>query len=204
MRADNEQTEVRISLTSPPAQEPVTLAELKLHARVDITDDDDLLTSLIQVAREWVEAHTVRRLITRTETLLLDGFPSCDRISIPVAPLQAVGTITYLDDAGASATLDSSTYVADISGPIGVVALKSGQTWPSLTSSKRPINAVRVPFTSGYANAEAVPASLKLAVKLLAAHYYENREATTPIDVKNLPMGIIALLRPYRVWEALS
>lgn len=204
MRADNEQSEVRIALVSPPASEPVTVAELKLHARVDISDDDDLLTGLIQAAREWVEGYTARRLIMRTETLLLDSFPSCDRIVIPVAPLQAIGAVTYLDQDGASTTLSSSAYVTDVNGPVGVVALKTGQTWPSLTSSQRPVNAVRVAFTSGYASADAVPASLKLAVKMLAAHFYENREATTPIDVKNLPMGITALLRPWRVVEALT
>jgi uncharacterized phiE125 gp8 family phage protein len=204
MRADNDQSEVRIAVVSPPGEEPVTLAELKLHARVDLTDDDELLSALITAAREWVESHTGRRLMQRTETLFLDGFPDSDRIAIPVAPVAAIGAVTYLDDAGASTTLDSSAYVTDVNGPIGVVALKTGQTWPALTSSKRPVNAVRVAFTSGYATAALVPSSLKLVVKMLAAHFYENREGTTPITVNEVPFGIRALLRPWRVPEVLT
>lgn len=204
MPADNDQTEVRYAVVSPPASEPVSLAELKLHARVDISDDDALLDGLISAAREWIESHTARRLIMRTERLLLDDFPDCDRIIIPTAPLQAIGAVTYLDDAGGETTLASTAYVADVDGPVGVIALKAGQTWPALTSSKRPVNAVRVAFTSGYVNAAAVPASLKLAVKMLAAHLYANREETTPITLERVPLGIQALIAPYRVKEALT
>lgn len=203
MRLDNGQTEVRIVVVSPPGEEPVTLAELKLHARIDLTDDDDLLAGLITAAREWVEQHTARRLMLRTETLFLDDFPDCDRIVIPVAPIAAIGAVTYLDQDDAASTVDATTITKDTNGPIGIVALKTGQTWPALTSSKRPANAVRVAFTSGYPTAAAVPSSLKLAVKLLAAHLYENREATAPIEIREVPLGIHALLKPWRVWEGL-
>ena len=62
---------MRASLTVPPAGEPLTLAEAKLHLRVDLNDDDALITALISAAREQVEFLTGQRLITQTWELEL-------------------------------------------------------------------------------------------------------------------------------------
>lgn len=49
---------------------------------------------------------------------------------------------------------------------------------------------------------EPTPATLKQAVMLLAAHYYENREGSLiGISAGDLPFGVIALIRPHRVWS---
>ncbi len=55
---------MRATLTVPPAGEPLTLAEAKLHLRVDLSDDDALITALISAAREQAEFLTGQRLIT--------------------------------------------------------------------------------------------------------------------------------------------
>jgi uncharacterized phiE125 gp8 family phage protein len=44
--------------TDPPLAEPVTLADLKAHLRIDANDEDDLLEGLIRVARAHLEAVT--------------------------------------------------------------------------------------------------------------------------------------------------
>jgi uncharacterized phiE125 gp8 family phage protein len=61
--------------TTPPAVEPVSLAEAKLHLRVDITDDDALITGLIQGARYAAENMCRRVMVTQSWGLTLDGFP---------------------------------------------------------------------------------------------------------------------------------
>ncbi|MBK3745814.1 phage gp6-like head-tail connector protein [Paraburkholderia aspalathi] len=49
---------------------------------------------------------------------------------------------------------------------------------------------------------DPVPASLKQAVLQLAAHFYENREATLiGISAGELPFGVIDLIRPHRDWS---
>lgn len=46
------------------------------------------------------------------------------------------------------------------------------------------------------------PAPLLEAVRQLAAHLYENREATLiGITVRELPFGLFDLLTPYRAWS---
>jgi uncharacterized phiE125 gp8 family phage protein len=47
-----------------------------------------------------------------------------------------------------------------------------------------------------------VPASLKSAIKLLVAHYYENREASAEKALTEIPLGVERLVWLHRVIEA--
>ena len=58
-----------------PALEPVTLAEAKAHLRVDISDDDDLITAIIKAAREYCEEYLDRTLVHTQWTMRMDAFP---------------------------------------------------------------------------------------------------------------------------------
>lgn len=203
MRADNYQKQIKIVVTAEPASEPVTLAEVKAQLRIDYADEDAYLTGLIPAARELVEAMTGRRMITRTEKLLLDFFPPSDAIIIPVAPVSAVGAIVTKDEDDAPTAFASSKYVLDTSGPVAKIVLKRGATWPVLASNAKPVNAIEIPFTSGYGSAALVPAKMKLAVKLLVGHFFENRENSTPLTIKEIPNGISSIVYQLRVWEAL-
>ena len=76
-------------LITPPAEEPVTLAELKAWCRVDTSDDDALITGLGIAAREYVEQALGRQLVTATFDLIYDAFPEA-AIRIPRPPVQSV------------------------------------------------------------------------------------------------------------------
>ena len=52
-----------LQLVTPPAGVPISLAEAKLHLRVDGGDDDPLICSLISAARQAAETITGRQLI---------------------------------------------------------------------------------------------------------------------------------------------
>jgi len=68
-------------LLTPPAAEPVTLADAKAWLRVEHDDDDDVIAALIAGARSHVEAQTRRALITQSWRLVLDRWPRDGRIA---------------------------------------------------------------------------------------------------------------------------
>jgi uncharacterized phage protein (predicted DNA packaging) len=52
-----------------------------------------------------------------------------------------------------------------------------------------------------FADYETIPEPLKEAVRQLASHLYENREASLiGVTAQELPFGVLDLLTPYRAW----
>src|SRR5690606_20838877 len=152
---------------APPAEEPVMLEEAKLHLRVDTTDEDTLISSLIVSAREHVEAFQLRALVTQTWRLSLDEFPAGRVIRLPRPPLQSVTSITYIDPTGAQQTLDSSVYDVDADSEPGRVVLKADASWPEVADVP---GAVQVEYAAGYGDAAAVPEVVRQAMLLLIGH----------------------------------
>jgi uncharacterized phiE125 gp8 family phage protein len=64
-------------------------------------------------------------------------------------------------------------------------------------------DSVKITYTAGSygdgATVDTCPKLVKAAVLLLAAHLYENREATTDLKLVELPIGVTRLLTPYKV-----
>lgn len=80
----------RVKRTVDPTAEPVTLAEMKAHLRVEDNSDDDLITSLLVAAREFVETETVTQLMPATYQMVLDGFPGANgAIKLPRPPFKS-------------------------------------------------------------------------------------------------------------------
>ncbi len=61
------------ALLTGPALEPVSLADVKAHLRIDGDDEDALLTAAIVSARVHVEAATRRVLIEQAWRIYLDA-----------------------------------------------------------------------------------------------------------------------------------
>ncbi|AEE98031.1 head-tail connector protein [Mahella australiensis] len=187
-----------IKLVSEPSEEPVTLEEAKKHLRVDISDDDSLITSLIMAAREHAEAITRRALITQTWELSLDIWPYGSEIIIPLPPLQKVDSIKYTDSAGVEHMLDLNICIIDTKEEPGRIVLKNEYSWPSETLQAA--DAVHIRFTAGYGNAGNVPQTIKQAILLMIGWWYEQRETAIIGSVaREVPMAAEALLWPYRV-----
>lgn len=193
-----------LTQTSAPASEPVTTAELKSWLRIEHSSDDTDIAALGLAARRLVESYLGRQLVTATWRLTLDGFPwpggwaylevptlfpDPHTIRLPKAPLQSVTSVEYYDLTGTLQTLAADTYNVDAAHDPGRILLAMGKVWP--VTQLRP-GAVRVTFVAGYGNAAAVPEELKLAIKMLAAHWYERRGDDD--GQQELPLAVRSLL----------
>lgn len=179
--------------TTPPAAEPISLSEAKLHCRVDGDAEDALITALIVAARGMAENQTGRALVTQQWKQTFDAFPVA-AIALDKSPLASVQSVKYYDAAGVLQTLAGSAYTVHTSGLAGLVAPAAGTAWPG--TQDRP-EAVEIAFTAGYGNAAAVPQEIKQWMLLQIGHWYARRESAGE-TMDALPF-VDALLDPYRV-----
>lgn len=206
-----------------PTVEPVSLDQLKQQCVLDssFTDDDALLTMYGVAAREYAENYTRRAFLPQQWQLNLDHFPTYTytgiinpsqrrdwpayagvwqgmTIALPKPTCISVDSITYFDAAGAPQTVDPSTYKVDLNSKPARVVPKSGLYWP-LNTIYIP-GSIAVNYTSGsYATADEVPRSIRLAILLLASHWYQNRMSVSTVNLSEIPFGVKALLDMYRV-----
>jgi uncharacterized phiE125 gp8 family phage protein len=201
-----------LSLVSAPSVLPLTVAETKDHLRVDTSDDDDLITAMISAATDHVSGRngwTGRALVEQTWDLKLDAFPCAGKaIKLPLAPLQSVTSVKYIDTDGVEQTLSDTVYAVDADSVPGRVYLAYGQSWPGIRSQR---NAVTIRFVCGYADDGGspvdyranIPEAIRAALKLLVGAMYENREDfVTGTIATQLPFAAQNLLMPYRVYGA--
>ncbi len=187
--------------------EPVTVAEAKAHMRVEISDDDTYIGLLITAAREWCEDYTGRALIDQTWQLRYEGY-FFKEFRLHRSPVISVHSFIY-DVDGVATTLDSTNYVLD--GPRTKwprLLLSTTGAWPT-TNYLKPVT---IQFSAGYANrqvsptegADKVPMAFKHAIKMIVAHFYENRENVAGGSLAEIPMGARFLLDQQRCETGLA
>ena len=117
---------------SPPSAEPLSLAEAKLHLRVDadITEEDGLIAALIVTARQQAEHRTGRALVSQQWRLGLDQFPD-DSLELPKPKLVSVQSVTYLDSNGTRQTLAGGDYEVITDELVGRLVPAFGKSWPA-------------------------------------------------------------------------
>ena len=119
---------MELKIITPPAAEPLSTAEVKLHLRVDHNTDDTLITALIATAREWVESYTGKSLVEQTRQITLSSWP--------YAPLPSPWRAGAGDPNSEVPPIRRVPRGQSVGGnsitlPSGKSRLTTGQTWPS-------------------------------------------------------------------------
>jgi uncharacterized phiE125 gp8 family phage protein len=216
-----------VVLITPPTVEPVTLTQVKSHAKIFTTQDDSYISTIvIPASRQAVEDELRQVLITQTWLLKRDGFPGFDpkyetqgypTIVLPKPPFQKIRTFTYVDVAGVTQTLmQTASDGTTVSGQFYGYQLDPGsetqparllppwaRPWPP---ARRLPMAVQVLFDCGYGPSNdsppvwisgGIPMPIISAILLEASHLYYNRDAIVATKGAELARGVSALLAPY-------
>jgi uncharacterized phiE125 gp8 family phage protein len=175
---------MNLRLITAPAVEPVSLATAKSFLRVDGSDDDALITSLIKAAREKGEELSRRAFITQTWDMTVNCWPVNHVLNLYRPPLLSVTHVKYTDRVGAEATW--TDYRVDIKSEPGTVIFDS---LPGV--SLQETGGITVRFVAGYGAAESnVPEWIKSTIQSLVAYWFENREShDVPANIKSAFIG---------------
>jgi uncharacterized phiE125 gp8 family phage protein len=165
-----------LSLKSASIQEAVSLDEAKLHLRVDGSDEDGLISSLITAARLMIEAHTDRALLNQNWVFYLPADGKAHHL--PLRPAQSIVEVKVND----TATTD-------------YVSRKRGE---DITIKLNQAAEAQVEFVVGYgAEGSSVPAPLRQALLQLTGFWYENR-GNVNLMGSSMPKYVLAMLAPYK------
>lgn len=208
-----------LRLVTPPAAEPITVDQLRRHARIDTAEFDDLLAVYISTARTLAEQFLGRALYTQTLAWTMSQVPPSGALpllpmpllvlpvilsfpqiwnrpfDLPRAPVQSVSSVVVTYQDGTTATLDPA---ADYSVDLGVDPARL-----RLGSLNLPVYAreLTVTFVAGYGAppgtgaASPIPAPILTGILFLATWLWEHRGDTGD----DLPLTAQALMAPYRL-----
>jgi uncharacterized phiE125 gp8 family phage protein len=147
---------LRLVRTEAPdaSSDPLTLAATRDdHLRSpNGTAEDTYIERLIRVSLRMAERRTRRVLLTQTWQLVMDRFP-CGAIELPIAPVQSVTSIAYIDPDGVEQTFGGSPLPYELLNPTlesnvrACVVLAYDQAWPATRTQR---DAVTVTLVAGY------------------------------------------------------
>ena len=168
-------------VTTQPTIEPVTVAELKIFARIDTTEEDTLLEGFVESARMAAEEYLGGAFISQTITTVLDFWPGII-IELPRPPLISVTGIYAVDEDDVETEYDSDNYYLNTTIEQGQIIIKRDSTVPINTS--RDYGKFIIRSVHGYGTLAAdVPRPFREGIKLWAGVIY----ATRTLDPKNPP-----------------
>jgi uncharacterized phiE125 gp8 family phage protein len=183
-----------LTVVQPPAVEPVSLADAKAFCRIDTPYDDALVESLIITSRLQIETALGLALISQTLRRSVGHWPDCGTIEFRVRPVQSIGSVTVVGASGAVEPLDPSTYRGDLASPTPRVVLLVS---PTAAFTALP-GSLAVSFVAGFgATPDTVPPPVRHALRLLIAHWYDNRDGAA-VGGAAIPAAVSELLGPYR------
>lgn len=208
---------MRSKVTTPPAQEPVTLDEVKSSLRITNSAEDTLLTQYIEDARIFAEMKTGRKLITQTITAYYDGFDNHDqnsdwwsghkmgaiteigggqKLTLEFTPTQSITSLNVVATDGTETLIPSTEYYLDNFDNDMLSYLRSDE---GITNGTRNHNSIKLVYVAGYGdNPSDVPSALRRAIIAMTGKLHSYRgDCTTQQCAEEC--GAMKMMEPYVV-----
>lgn len=182
--------------TVPDAALPVE--EFKAHLRLGTSfgqenAQDEVLSGFLRAAAAAIESRTGKILMTRPFSWSLTFWRDRDSQVLPVAPISVLTRLSTVARDGSVTEIEPTQYWLE----------RDGQR-PRLRSVAACLpmipqgGSATIEFEAGYGAVWAdIPADLRQAVFLLAAHYYEFRDETS-LSEGSMPFGVSSLIDRYK------
>ncbi len=170
-----------IERITPPASEPVTLAETKTYLRVEHANDDAMIGLMITAAREAAETYLGTSFITQRWKMTVEH-QLAEMIPLHFGLVQSIVSIVEKTEEGDSTTLDAAGYRLSIDKrAVHIIAPRSGFRF-------------EITYDAGYgATASLIPGLIRQGLLQHVAAMYERREVSAPI-----PAMALQAYHPYK------
>ena len=178
-----------VEVTAAPGNSPVEVLDLRKRLRLNHQAEDDQLTEFLADAVEQFELDACRPVLATTYRQSLSCWPTSSVIVLGRGGVTAVTAVKVYQADGSIETLDADQWRADLATPPARVTLAEV---PDLVTTDAGIDVTPVgcvEFTAGWSSAAAVPKMVRRALMLLAAHFYQHREAYREGKLDELPVG---------------
>lgn len=198
-------TGVAISTEGEVGNYGVSLEEVKLYLRIDVATEDDLLDTLMATAHNNVEKFLGRTLLTTTQTMYLDAWPTKDRLYLPFPPVQSITSVVYTDVDGVENTMYAADYTLglDARTKLHQIQLVYGASWPTGTLS--PNNPIVITYVAGYgATHVSVPGVIRTGILSEICDMYEHRGSVvtgTIVADRKVMQRLLWNMRCWRIEE---
>jgi hypothetical protein len=194
-----------------PMTAAIETALLADYLRVDSNDETTLLGNLALAATQAIAKYAKISLTEQQYQLTDDSWqefnqkypypstsnvflhPSCARqgLKLPRPPVLSIQSVQVLSTNNTFQTVDTGYYTFVSDNGAALLLSEMGKVLPEPATLA---GGIRLEYTAGYGNAAAVPASLRQAVTMLAAYWYEERGGQVGV---RMPAAVQAMLEEY-------
>jgi len=183
---------MRIVRGAKPQGTALPLDRVKKFLRVTGTDQDQVITQMINAAVDIIEQETWIVLQSRSYTLYMDDWDyerGLDHILLKKYPITAVSSVKYYDASNVQQTLSTSNYYTSIQGEYGRVYIQSE---PTVYDDR--YDAIEIAFTAGYGTWQSIPDEFIELLEVVVFDLYEERSTGVIGTTTDNYKGVVARL----------
>lgn len=187
---------------------PVSVQAFMAHARIVDADENPVIEDKLRAATEFVGDRCSLQIVPATFRIERNCFPT-RKIHILIAPVREIVSVKYRDASGDLQTVDEEHYGWRRTPEGAELEFLPSFSVPAVQPDKS--DAVQIELRAGFDYDGAtgagddpelkVPMRLRQVIMLIAAHWYEHREAVDPAAMHQVPLAAESIMSQLRIWR---